>query len=471
MNSKDLLGVGVVVAAFVLLAMSTLVLLEALDVLWTNRRFIYLVTGPFAAPFGGNRDVPVLVFVGALSGWFVLFWIDATKRVQGALVFVAAVISVGPYLQRTQRILDAIGRTTWAFVVGVVVGVVTGLLSVRLIGGDRPGGVLERLQWLRYPGAAAAFRHASTAIVGVVTVDYVLYSGNGPSTPLVVLSSVVFVFSLSTFLRYGYDRQVVTLSPRPTASETNYQAYALGGLYGLADDKYGAFSIGRGDVGGLLAARTAASVDGLPSFDSAVGFAVSSMRIRTSDSPAWLRKTVQFLLPRPVTIESDALTTPRIGVPDNHDRETSATNYLRYLIRSLKRHTVEIVPATVRDALPKRGQETINRLDRADTVLLVAPTPAEDRDDEEWARSFSAVCERYTNSPGTDVVLATTEARSVADAENTAMRDQVFKRQTASRLGIATSDLSTNDIYPLDRFSGENDGDREFDQLLDRLCD
>lgn len=471
MNSKDLFGVGIVIGAFVLLAGSTLVLLEVLDILWTNRRFVYRVTGPFAIPFGGNRDVPVLVFVGALSGWFGLFWIDSTKRVQGALVFVAAAVSVGPYLLRTQRILGAIGRTTWAFIVGITIGIMTGLLSARLIRGDSPNRVIDRLQWMRYPGATAAFRHTSTAVVGLVTIDYLLYSGSSPSTVLVVLSSVVFTISLSTFLQYSYARQIVALSPRPIGRETNYQAYALGGLYQLADDKYGASSIGRGDVVGLLEARSATGVDSLPSFESAVGFAVSSMGIRLAASPKWVRDTVQFLLPRPVTIESDALTTPRIGVPETHHKGGRAANYLWFLIRGLERHIIEIVPERVRDMLPNRGQNTIDRLDKSDTVLLVGPTPTENVADEEWAQSFSAVCERYADSPETDVVLATTEAQSVANAENTAIRDQVFKRRAASRLGIDTSHLSTSDIYPLDRFSGEGDGDREFDQLLTRLCD
>jgi hypothetical protein len=470
MNVKDSLGIATVVAAFALLSGSTLVLLEAVDALWTNRRFVYSITSPFAAPFGGNRDVPVLVFVGAISGWLLLFWIDATKRVQGALVFLAAAISVGPYLQRTQRVLDAIGRTSWAFVVGVVVGVGSGVLSARLIGADRPTGLLERLQWLRYPGAAAAFRHVATATVGIVLIDYVTALVDDPSTLTVVVAGVVFVLSLSVFLQYGYERRVIALSPHADNGETNYQPYVLGGLYGIASERYGGFSSGSGDLVGLSNARSARSVDQLPSFDDTdtVAFSFSSTRIRLSgDGP--LRRAVRFLVPRPVTVESDGLTTTRIGVPESSGESNAVLRYLQFLLVGLRRHVVEIVPTFVRERLPERGRNTVDRLTRADTVLLVGPTPSVDRDSEQWARSFSAVCDRYAGDPGTDVVLATVEAGPVAEAENFTKNDRAFKRRIADRMGIERDDLPTDDIFPIDRFSG--DDDRAIDRLLQRLGD
>ena len=470
MNRKDNLGIAAVVAAFALLSASTLVLLQAIDELWTNRRLLYQLTTPLAAPFGGNRDVPVLALVGAIAGWFLLFWIDATKRVQGALLFVVAVVSVGPYLRETRRLLDAAGRTFWALALGVAVGVGTGLLSARLIGADRPTGPVERLKWLRYPGAAAAFRHAATAVVGVAVLDYVLYPGGETGTALVVVAGVVFVFSLSVFLQYGYERRVVAVSPpRGEGGGTEYQPYVLGGLYRLASERYGAFSTGRGDVGGLADARVTQHVEGLEPFDDSVAFSFSSTRLSSPvGGDGLLARLVRFLLPRPVTVESDNLTTARIGVPDAPDRSGGAEGYLRYALGRLAYHAVEIVPAAVRDALPEGGRKTIDRLDRADTVLLVAPTPSEDVAGTEWADSFAAICRRYADSPGTDVVLATVEAREVANAESFAMGDQAFGRRVASRMGIDAGDLSMTDVYPLDRFSGDG---AEFEALLRRLSE
>lgn len=470
MNRKDNLGIAAVVVAFGLLAASTLVLLQALDELWSSRGIVFQLTDLLAVPFGGNRDVPVLVFVGAIAGWFLLFWVDATKRVQGALVFVVAVVAVGPYLQETRHILDAVGRTSWALAVGVVLGVGSGLLSARLIGADRPTGLLERLQWLRYPGAAAAFRHATTAVVGLSLVDYVLSGDGETGTPLVLIAGIVFVLSLSVFLQYGYERRVVAVSPSERGDGTNYQPYVFGGLYELASDRYGAFSTGRGDVGGLTEARVTRSVPRLPSFSDAVAFSFSSTRLRSwPDGDDLLARLKRFLLPRPVTVESDGLTTNRIGVPDTPEGSGTAAAYLRYLRSRLQYHAIEIAPAFVRDALPERGRNTIDRLDQAGTVLLVGPTPADEVDDAAWADSFGAICERYADNPGTDVVLATIEAGPVAADDDFAMGDQAFKRRIASRIGIDPSTLSMDDVYPLDRFSGGDGPGSEFDDLLRRL--
>lgn len=469
MNRKDNLGIAAVVVAFGLLAASTLVLLQALDELWSSRGIVFQLTDLLAVPFGGNRDVPVLVFVGAIAGWFLLFWVDATKRVQGALVFVVAVVAVGPYLRETRHILDAVGRTSWALVLGLLLGVGSGLLSARLIGADRPTGLLERLQWLRYPGAAAAFRHAATAVVGLAIVDYVLSPVGETGTPLVLVSGVVFVLSLSVFLQYGYERRVVAVSPAE-AEGPSYQPYVLGGLYDLASERYGAFSTGRGDVGGLTDARVSRSVGGLESFSDTVAFSFSSTRLRSwPDSDTALARLKRFVLPRPVTVESDGITTGRIGVPETPEESGTAAASLRYLLDRLRYHAVEIVPAFVRDALPERGRNTIDRLDQAGTVLLVGPTPAAEVDDEQWANSFAAICERYADNPGTDVVLATVEAGPVAEDDNFAMADQAFKRRIASRVGIDPSALSMDDVYPLDRFSGGDGPGSEFDDLLRRL--
>lgn len=470
MNRKDNLGIAAVVVAFGLLAASTLVLLQALDELWSGRGIVFQLTDLLAVPFGGNRDVPVLVFVGAIAGWFLLFWVDATKRIQGAIVFVVAVVAVGPYLQETRHILDAVGRTSWALVLGVVVGIGSGLLSARLIGADRPTGVVERLQWLRYPGAAAAFRHAGTAVIGLSLVDYVLYSGGETGTALVVASGVVFVLSLSVFLQYGFERRVVAVSPAEGAEGTNYQPYVLGGLYELASERYGAFSTGRGDMGGLTEARVTRSVSRLPSFSDAVAFSFSSTRLRSwPDSGDPLARLKRFLLPRPVTVESNGITTNRIGAPDSPEASSRAAASLRYVLGRLRYHAMEVIPAFVRDAFPERGRNTIDRLDQAGTVLLVGPTPAEKVDDADWVDSFSSICDRYADNPGTDVVLATIEAGPVADEDNFAMADQAFKRRIASRIGIDSSALSMDDVYPLDRFSGSDAPDSEFDDLLRRL--
>lgn len=471
MRRKDLLGIAVVAGAFLVLVASTLWVLETIEELWVQRRAFYQVSELLAVPFGGNRDVPVLLFVGVLGGWFLLFWVDATKRVQGAILSVA-VLTVGWYLLQLDRILGAIDRTGWALVVGLVIGVGSGVLSARKITADQPGSLLERLQWLRYPGATMAFKHSATATVVVTVVDFVLISPGFRETMSVVSVAVMFLVSLSVFIEYAHERRVITVSPPDDGDAVAYQPYVLGGLYGLASRRYGAESTGRGDIGGLNDASVAMSARGLQPFTDDVSFTFPSAQLQGTKSGVggMLTRLKRLVFPQPITIESADLTTRRIGTPDVPDSSGAFAVYGRFFVERLVHHVVALTPQTIRERVPSGGTTSIGRLDRADTVLLIGPTPAE-AVDAEWADSFAAICRRYASRPGTDVVLASVEAGPVAEQEGLPVSDGSFRSRLSRWITGGAGALSINDVYPLDRFTDEQESERQFAALLERLCD
>lgn len=468
MNQKEYLNIGMVGASFLLLVASTLSLLGVLETLWRNERIFFQISEFLSIPFGGNRDVPVLVIVGMLSGWFLLFWVDATKRLQGAILSIA-VLFVGWYLMQLDRILGAINRTWWALLIGLAIGLASGVFSARKISANQLNTLLERIQWLRYPGAAMAFKHSATVIAVITVIDYFSIAPQRIDALYVAVTAAVFVLSLSVFIQYAHERRIVTISP-PKGDDIAYQPYVLGGLYGVARDSYGAESTGRGDVGKLNSASVAMNMDGLEQFNNDVSFTFPSSQLSKTTSGVGTIFTLlqQAIFPQPVTIESTKLTTRRIGTPEYTDSPSSSQIYSQFFRDRLIHHVICLVPKMLRELLPTGGHNSIDRLDEADTVLLVGPTPPSEVN-EEWADSFSAICHRYSSRPGTDVVLATIEAGEIADQEGLSLTDGTFKSRISRRIGIPSGVLSINDVYPLERFSEDEKGKHQFVALLDRL--
>lgn len=464
MRTKDKIEAGVVVSALVVLGVSSLAVATAFNQLWVNGRSIFLLANVLAIPFGGNMDVPVLLAVGLLGGWFLLFVLDGTKRLQALLVTLVFVVSVGGYLQETGRILEAIGRTPLAFVVGLGLGVGSGAAYAELFGVKRPSdtGLLETLAWVQFPTAAEAFRHGVTVVVLVGVLDYALFAP--PLSAAGTLAAGVGVLlSLSVFMRYDYQRGVVSLSPPDPDGSRNYQPYVFGGLYERAKDAYHGFSIRGG--GGLVEAQVADGMNDLEPFDEDVAFAFASGVYSGGDSG--VEQLGRRLLPRTVTIQSRGYTTTEL--PDLTETKASGQfeGYALLAASGLRRHLITLVPKAIRSRLSRGGLTIVDRFDAADTVLLVGPTLTDHEETPDGVEAFAQVCRRYQDDPTTEVLLATTQAETAVDVETTSMTDEELKLDARRYLGLGADEISSFDVYPLSRFTEA--GPKGFTELLERL--
>lgn len=464
MRTKDKIEAGTVVAALVVLGVSALAMATAFDQLWENERSIFVLANALAVPFAGNMDVPVLLVVGLLSGWFLLFVLDGTKRIQALLVSLVFVVSVGGYLQDTGRILEAIGRTPLAFVIGVGLGAVSGAAYAELFGVKRPSdtGLLETLAWVQFPTAAEAFRHGVTLFVLVGVVDYALFA-----PPLSAVGTATagagILLSLSVFMRYDYQREVVSLSPPDPEQRRNYQPYVFGGLYERANDGYHGFSIDGGSD--LVQAQVANSTRDLQPFDQNVAFAFASGVY--SGGASGVQRLGRRLLPRTATIESKGYTTPELPDMTGSEPGGQLDGYALTAANGLRRHLITLVPKTVRSRLSGGGLDVVDRFDAADTVLLIGPTLGADEATPDGTETFAQVCRRYKDDPTTEVLLATTEAETAVDIETTAVDDEELKLDARRYLGLGSEEISSFDVYPLSRFT--KSGPKGFTRLLERL--
>lgn len=463
---KDAYELGTVVVSFLLLAGSTRPFVAAVDRVWVEEGLIYGATAVLGTPFDGNLDVPVLFVCGVLAGWLLLFCLDGTKRIQALFVLVGVGIPFGLFVDETGRIAEAVARTPWAVVVGTVVGLVSGAASSsRFYGTKRPLelSTLEKLRWLQFPAAGGAFFYGMVAVVFVGVVDYAMVADGLVDRLAVATSGVVLVAGLSVFMRYDRRHTTVVVSPPDVEGTEKYQPYLVGGLYETVTNEHHGFPI-EGD-GELVAAQTARRMADLDArFGSPVTFGfVTSMFRGLRSIPQWIREN-WFL--RTVIIESNGLTTNQIG-----DIETNTGGLpapVETGVARVRHHVRLAVPRVLRRSLGGPYGSSLERLESADTVVLVGPTPADGEEPPAGTDTLLALCERYADRIGTDVVVATTRAGPVAEAEGLAVDSQVLKQTIAvHRLGMDTETYRNCVVVPVDRFHGDSlDG---FDDLLDEL--
>lgn len=462
MLNKRRADVAIILLSFVALAISARVVTVGINQLWGAERLFYALANYTAEPFDGNRDIPVLLFIGALFGWLLLFLVDGTKRIQALLIVVIGTLSVGVFLSETGRILDAIGRHPSSFVIGTAFGLVTGAASARLYGVKTPEsmGLMESLTWLQFDNAAAAFRHGISLIVIVATVDYILFAPPVSAGGYAV-SSLVLMVALSVFVQYDYQRNVVAISPPDDDDSRKYHPYVYGGLYHEAYNAYHGFTIKGGGV--LVQAQRASSLSSLlKEFNQMVAFGFAS-GIRTSKANGVAQLGAK-ILPRTVRLESRGVTTTDLPSIISERSINQAVLLLKLSVRRILRHIVTLVPSIVRDQLPDRGFTKTDRLDRADVILLIGPTLDEDEPLPAGAEVFDHICARYSSDPTTEVVLTTTEAPPDS------VRDHDVRVRAQENLEISRNNLSWTKVYPVSRFG--RDGDiHGFKPLLDDLSE
>jgi len=456
---SDRSDIAIVVVSFVALIVAIRPVLAAIEVIWVERGLFYTATALAAAPIGGDLDVPVVFLVGLFTGWLLLFCVDGTKRIQGLFVVAAVAIAFVPFASETGRILDAAARAPVATILGTVVGVATGSVSSRIYGTKRPVGLsfIEKLRWLQFPGAAGAFLGTTVLVVLFTLATYPLHTTRLLDVVVAMGSSVVMIAALSIFMRYDYRERIVTVSPPDM--DQRYHGYTMGGLYEQAHLDYDGFPIDGDSM--LLNAQNAAHRNDLPKVLAEVSFGFAASLLKNIELPfdRWFLRTV--------IVRSDGATTESVDLPESTNKSplpevlVDAVAYLWYYLRLS-------VPISIRQ-LARQDQSGGIGLVEADTVLLIAPSRTETDDLPPYAKEFVAICDRYADRIGTDVVIATTEARPAAEDMGLEMRSGAFKHRVGESLGLDNELIEQCGIYPTDRFNG--DTPKGFDALLDRLSD
>ncbi|WP_218055072.1 hypothetical protein, partial [Haloparvum sedimenti] len=402
-----------------------------------------------------------------------LFCLDGTKRVQALFVLVGVGVPLGLFVDQTGRLAEAVVRTPWAAAVGLAAGLLSGAAtSSRFYGVKRPPDLspLEKLRWIQFPAAGGAFRYGMTAVATVVVVDYATTVGGVLDRLLVAVAGVVLIGALSVFMRYDQRRTTVVVSPPDFAGEYKYQPYAVGGLYEAVElDRHGYPIEGDGE---LVGASTPDSLANLQErFASSVAFGFVSSMFR--GLPGIPDDLAERLFLRTVIIESEGWTTDQIGEVDPDPGPAVLPAGAARAVARVRYHLRRFVPVPVRRALQGTHSSILDRLEDADTILLVGPTPGPDEEAPQGADTLAALCERFGDRAGTDVVLATTEAGPVAEAEGLAPDSRVFKRTVAvHRLGVDDAAFGTVAVVPTDRFNLDRTAGRPavgFDDLLEEI--
>lgn len=463
-----------VVGSFLALGLAVVPVAVAADALWPTG-LVHAVVQALAAPVGGNLDVPVVAAIGALTGFLFLFTLDGTKRIQAPVVASTALAVFLPVLSGLDRILGAVTRFPLVFTGAFVLAIVGGAAQGRLFGAKTPSGLVNTLKWIQFPVAAAALFYAVAVLSLVTAGQYLLapvavheaaratVSEVAPAftvtaNPLVVVvATLVLVFSLAFFTAYEHRQRVVTVAP----DDAKYDPYVIGGLYALVkdrgdgDDHRHGFSIETGRNDELTGAMVADSLTDLNDkfVDPPVSF-------------GWLERG---LLSRSMVVAAEGWTAADIVDSRVASRRRSADKVRGRLAR-LGRRAAGTLEAVVPSWLPVDLRYTegsvLNRIDHADTVLLLMPTPNGD-DVGEFSRLYADLCEAYATDPDTDVLLVPTEAYPVAEQWELAMTGDALALRVSKEIGA--DDPPPTAVTPVDRFNA--DEPVGFEALIERLTD
>lgn len=448
---------AIIGGAFVVLLAAMAPLIRAADTAWEQEGILYTVVAAFAGPFGGNLDFPVVFVVGILVGWFLLFVLDGTKRLQALFILVAAGLVLVPALQRLDRVISSVARQPEVFVVGVVVGLVVGISFGRLYGVKQPAniGITGLLKWSQFPAANGGQFYTVTALVVLTAVQYPFVTDAGLADVVVVFSAAVAsVFALTVFVSYDYQNRVVTVAPNP--DDGKFDPYVIGGLYRHAKTARHGFPI-EGDAE-LVDAENAMGLDMLAP--------------RFHDPPVSFGYLNEGIMTRTAIIEAEGWRMNDINQQQIRRRlqeQSTGRNTLGTLWRALRYYCWCLVPSPIQSMVEYTGGTVLNRLDHADTVVLLAPTP-ENGDPDIKTQPYLDLCTLYENDVQTDIVVATTEARPVADSiEEGITLNGYFRLEVGERLGIPETKVQSGacEVVPVDRFSG--DEAEGFDVLLDNI--
>lgn len=372
-----------VVVSLVLLLAAARVLVSAGSAGWRNGA-LYTLADTLASVLPGNVDVPVALFAGVVAGWFLLFALDVTKRVQTlVLLVVGAVVAV--WLRQLEHVVDAVGREPLPFLVAALLtAALTALATDRLrasprADGPNGGSLLRALRVLQFPGASRGLFVLLAVAVTVVTVQYpwMPRESGDPSVLLVFVSGAVAVLALGSFVQYRSRSDVVAVTPDgPVGTEA--EVYAFAGLYYVA----------KRDYSGSPTDETSAYV-----LDNAIAHPGEWMD-RGFDDPVQFAYLPRSLLRRAVEIHSVDYRLSALPAADVDALATGdgLSGLAARLGRGVRRGVGRLLPlSAVSDV---RSADTAAEVLRAaDTILLVFPFPEDDAPEhvERMARLLDAL--------------------------------------------------------------------------------
>jgi len=388
----------VVVSLLVLLGAARL-LVSAGSIGWKNG-VLFAIADALATILPGNVDVPVALLTGVVAGWFLLFALDVTKRVQTlALIVVAAVVAV--WLRRLEHVVDASGREPGYFLAAMVFTVaITAVTTERLRtspDADAVGrnSVLRMVRLLQFPGASRGLFALLSALIVVVTVQYpwMPRTPEDPSVLLVGVSGLVAIVALGSFVQYRSRANVVALTPAGPLG-TAAEVYAFAGLYYVAKRDYNGSPTDEASAHALEDAISRPDEWIERGFDEPVQFAYLPESL--------LRRTVEI---HSVEHRLSALAESEIAALAAAGGLQDALARLR---RGVKRGIRRLLPLSAVSDI-RLASSAVEIVDMADIVLLIFPYPDEEPAGEHVER-MAGLLDTFVNDVSLPAKLIVTHA-------------------------------------------------------------
>lgn len=458
---------GEVVLYFLVVGVTTPTVTRTLSQAYDDRELVFETVLFVIETLGVNIDLAVVLPAWILVGWVILFALDEYKQLQRVLIGLAAVVFVWR-LSLLGKWVETVswGLYWWGAVIGLVVGLLTGLRKAML-----PQGEGRR----SFPAAARYLYGAVYVAVVVGLLEYYIDFGSfaletGRSLfPLP--ASLLFLVAINEFVRYSDKREVVIIG-----GNTVPRASFIGGLFTATRERYDDVSTtgGTGEVF-LTKAANRKSKEDLERLDvpEAVQFQFAS------DS----------LLPRRVIVDASQYTPPseRELASIRQRVEQSGDTWVRMLVR---RGLVALLPHRLFESSSRR---TVERIVTADTVLLLAPMSdfvneraLEEsernvewesllrRDPPQYLDTYRELCEGCGENK--EILIVATEADAAMDVYERKENTRQLIQNRDFRMFIETRVLSRDsdqwpracEVWPVVR-SFDDEPSEGFDQLVEQL--
>ena len=382
-----------VAASLVVVLAATAVVSQMLVEAWDDYGLVYHLVHGLVNLLGVHIRAFVVFVTTVLVTWVGLFALDDHKHVQGALLIAALLFVFLPALFIMGRWYGNIDFFSYpiAAILGVLVGATIASINANvppLQGGGR----------YAFPMAGLALYTtvSVTVIVGLIerhltyqnpvrTVATTQTAGEAAAGPLTLVIDILavwaIVYLLGYFVRYSDVTNVVISSPSEGAVAT-----FLGNLYERANSKYGATTVEGGHI--LNWARSAEGSQ--PQIDSRVAFQFQS------GGPFSRRREVSYENIRPIS--SNDLEPLRRTAEDRQNR-------WQRIWSAFKQQLLLSAPPPIRSALRRSGGPHLDRIVRADVLILLAPVSdvvesepddlaLEDRlKDREYLQVYDDICD------------------------------------------------------------------------------
>ncbi|AXG08372.1 hypothetical protein [Haloplanus rubicundus] len=423
--------VFVVLGSLLVIGVSLWLVAPMLAAAWTRDAFVWNATYLVVEGLlGQDIDIAVVGPTGMLLIWIVLFATDGYKTTQGLILlffgfpaFVALLWLEGVWLEEVSW-LDH----WWAGLLGIVVGVLTGILR---------GSTGTDLDPRQFPAATAGLYLVTALVLFVgfweVHLDYTspwLWNrrteqlATGPVGEVSfrtaglardILGSLLLIGVLGVFTQYSSNTTIRVVSPSDVAG-----TLLLGGLFAYAEDD--------DDYSGV--AGTADSESGARDLKKVVR-ADSRDDVSDDIGPAEFKFRRGGWFSRRKVIRLDIHDPPQPG--DVEYLETKAERRKKWYWKAGSYVSVALRMAVPNWLRPGRGREQLflARLDRADVLLLVVPfdelvdpddeklndvdPPAGYGDNDPYTELYDRIGEAYEDVPNKDVVVVLTGSETARE--------------------------------------------------------